>query len=61
MMRGMPAIWEDTQTLRELMRQQTDARKLLRLQALYLIQTGQAKHRAEAAQFLGVYRETVGE
>lgn len=60
MNKGMTLIWEEPQVLVELMKKEKDARKLQRLQMLYLMATGQGKTRQEVGQLLGVHGETVG-
>lgn len=61
MKQGMIAIWEDPSQLRKLMQQQPDSRLRTRLHLLYLLRTGVATNRAQAAQLLGIGRNTVGQ
>ena len=61
MMKGMNMIWETTEELEQLMGKEKDARKLKRIQMLYLITRKKAKNRKEVANILGVNRETVGD
>lgn len=60
MNRGMLAVWEDVSELRKLMQQEPDSHLRTRLHMLYLLRTGVARTRAQAAQLLGVGRNTVG-
>jgi transposase len=61
MNQGMPAVWEETSQLRELMSQESDSRLRIRLQLLYLLRSGAAANRTQAARLLGVERETIGQ
>ncbi len=61
MKQGMPAVWEDASQLRKLMQQQSDSRLRTRLHLLYLLRTDVATNRAQAAQLLGIGRNTVGQ
>lgn len=60
MKKKLPPINESCEHLKVLMQRekQTDGKQ--RLNALYLLQTGQAKTRKEVAPLLGVNRDTVG-
>ncbi len=61
MKQGIPAIWEEASQLRKLMRHQPDSLRRTRLHLLYLLRTQAAMTRQQAAQLLGVRRETVGD
>jgi transposase len=61
MKQGMPAVWEEPSQLRKLMQQQADSRLRSRLHLLYLLRTGVVTNRAQAAQLLGIGRNTVGQ
>jgi transposase len=61
MKQGMIAVWEEASQLRKLMQQQSDSRLRTRLHLLYLLRTGVVTNRAQAAQFLGLGRNTVGQ
>ena len=56
----IPPIHETVEELRGLLRDERDAQPQQRLQALYFLQTGQARTRRQVAQLLGVSRNTVG-
>jgi transposase len=56
----MPLIRETAEELRQLLRTARDAQHQQRLQAVYLLQTQQARTRRQVAQLLGVNRDTVG-
>src|SRR5919109_984611 len=56
----IPPIHETPEELKELLTAERDAQKYQRLQALYLLQTRQARTRRQVAHLLGVHRETVG-
>jgi transposase len=56
----MPPIHETPEELKALLTAESDAQKYQRLQALYLLQTQQARTRRQVAHLLGVHRETVG-
>ena len=60
MNKEMILVKEEPETLVEMMKKEKDARKLPRLQMLYLIATRQAKTRQEVGQLLGIHGETVG-
>lgn len=60
MNRGMPMVWEEADQLCELMNQQPNSRLHRRLQMLYLLRIGAARHRLQLARLLGIERETVG-
>lgn len=61
MKQGMVAVWEDARELRKLMQQEPDRRLRMRLPLLYLLRTGVAPTRVQAAHLLGVGRNTVGQ
>jgi transposase len=56
----IPPIRETAEELRRLLHAERDAQQQQRLQALYLLQTQQARTRRQVAQLLGVNRDTVG-
>jgi transposase len=56
----LPAIHETPTELKALLADEHDAQKHQRLQALYLLQTRQARTRRQVARLLGVHRDTVG-
>lgn len=58
MKKKLPPINESCEDLKVLMQKEKQAKQ--RLNALYLLKTGQAKTRKEVAQLLGVHRDTVG-
>jgi len=60
MCRQLPQIVEDAETLRDRLRQEPRGRQKQRLQALYLIRTGQAHSRREIARLLGIGKKAVG-
>ena len=60
MNRTMPIIHESADDLKTRLQQERDARKRQRLHLLYLLASGQARRRAQAAQLLGVERNTIG-
>ena len=60
MNKEMILVKEEPEALVEMMKKEKDARKLPRLQMLYLIATRQAKTRQEVGQLLGIHGETVG-
>ena len=61
MNKALPKIKETSEELRELLRQERHGKKQNRLQALYLIVTGQAKSRTKVADLLGKNRNTISE
>lgn len=61
MYRAMPAIREEAEELKRLMRQERHPQKRQRLQMLYLVASEQAQTRTALAPLLGVNRETVGD
>jgi transposase len=56
----LPPIRETPEELKALLSAEHDAQKHQRLQALYLLQTQQARTRRQVAHLLGVSRDTVG-
>jgi transposase len=56
----IPLIDETPAELKRLLTAETDVQKHQRLQALYLLQTQQARTRRQVAHLLGVSRNTVG-
>ena len=61
MNKALPDIVESAEALKERLRQETRSRQKQRLQALYLLKSGQAHSRTQVGQLLGVSRRTVGE
>jgi transposase len=60
MYQPMPVITETADEVRALMKHEREPKALQRLQALYLVASGQAQSRAAVANLLGVHRTTVG-
>src|ERR671923_2524861 len=60
MKKPLPAINETPEALQRLLHSEGDAQKYQRVQALYLLQTRQARTRRQVARLLGVSRNTVG-
>ena len=60
MCRKLPDVHESADALRERLRSEDRGRQKQRLQALYLIRTGQGKSRREIARLLGVGKKAVG-
>ena len=60
MKQPIPPIHETPEALQRLLRAERDAQKQPRLQALYLLQTQQARTRLQVARLLGGSRNTVG-
>jgi transposase len=60
MNRTIPLIQEDVTTLKRLLSQERDAGRQQRLHALFLLASGQARSRQQAATLLGVHRHTIG-
>ena len=56
----IPPIHETAAAVQQLLKAERDAQKQRRLQALYLLQTQQARTRRQVARLLGVNRDTVG-
>lgn len=57
----IPEITESAEELKDLLRRETRGRQKQRLQALYLLKTGQVHSRTRVGQLLGVGRRAVGE
>jgi transposase len=57
----LPDIRESVEELKEQLRRESRTRQKERLQALYLLKSGQAKSRTQAGKLLGISRRTVGE
>lgn len=60
MRKAMPGIAETVADLKHQLQRERDGRRKLRVQMLYLIQSGQATTRQEIAGLLGISRNTVG-
>lgn len=60
MKKCIPTITESPDDLRRLLKAEKDVRKRQRLEALYVLRSGQAKTRQQVAALLGVHRHTVG-
>ena len=60
MNKALPTITESPQDLQRRMRAEPAARKRQRLQALYLLASGQATSRVALAALLAVHRHTIG-
>lgn len=60
MNRTMPVIHESADDLKHRLPHERDPRKRQRLHLLYLLATGQARRRCQAAHLLGVERNTIG-
>jgi DNA-binding transcriptional regulator LsrR (DeoR family) len=56
----LPPIRETPEELKALLSAEHDAQNHPRVQALYLLQTQQARTRRQVAHLLGVSRDTVG-
>ena len=56
----LPPIHEKPEELKALLSAAREAQRHQRLQALYLLQTQQARTRRQVAHLLGVHRDTVG-
>lgn len=61
MYRPLPEIQESAEELKERLRQEPRSRQKQRLQALYLIKSGQAKSRTQVGHLIGLSRRAVGE
>jgi transposase len=59
MRKKMPPITESAAELLRRMKGEPDGKKRQRLHALYLVASGQARHRKEVAVILGVHRHSV--
>ena len=60
MNKKVPEITESVEVLKSLLRQAKHKHELQRLNALYLLKSGQAKNRIEVAKSLSVDRTSVG-
>jgi hypothetical protein len=60
MRKKRPTITESAAERHPRMKQEKDVKKRQRLQALYLVANGPARHRQELAALLGVHRHSVG-
>ena len=60
MRKAIPVITESAADLRQRLQREHDGRKKPRLQLLYLLASAQAHTRQEAAQVLGISRNTAG-
>ena len=61
MNKKVPEITENVEELKVLLRNSKQVHQTQRLSALYLLQSGHAKHRTQVAELLGVHRATVGQ
>jgi hypothetical protein len=59
MRKKMPPITESAPELHQRLKQAKDVKQRQRLQALYLVVSGHARHRQELAALLGVHRHSV--
>jgi hypothetical protein len=59
MKKSLPAIAESPENLPAQLRAEVDLKKRLRLQALYLLASGQASSRLALAKLLAVHRHTI--
>jgi transposase len=59
MNKPLPAIAESVEGLQTQLRTETDPKKRTRLQALYLLASGQARSRLALAKLLAVHRRTI--
>jgi hypothetical protein len=59
MRKKMPTITESAADLHQRMKYEKDVKKRQRLQALYLVVSGHARHRQELAALVGVHRHSV--
>lgn len=59
MNKALPVIAESVESLQTQLRAETDPKKRTRLQALYLLASGQALSRLALAQLLAVHRHTI--
>src|SRR5262245_57257849 len=60
MHRERPVVTESAEELKALLKQEPNRHKRQRLHALYLFASDQVTTRQQAAQLLGVHRETLG-
>ena len=59
MRKAMPTITESAPELQRHMKREKDIKKRQRLHALYLVASGQARHRQTVATLVGVHRHSV--
>lgn len=59
MNKALPVIKESVEDLRKKIKTENDARKRNRLQAVFLVASGQARHRSEVARLLGFNRNSI--
>jgi putative transposase len=59
MRKRMPAIAESPDELHQRMKSEHDIKKRQRLQALYMVASGHARHRQDLAALLGVHRPSI--
>jgi transposase len=59
MRKKMPPVTESATEILRRMKSEPDSKKRQRLHALYLVASGQARHRKEVAAALGVHRHSV--
>lgn len=59
MNKALPVIKESVEDLRKKIKAEKDARKRNRLQALFLVASGQAKYRSEVCRLLGFNRNSI--
>jgi transposase len=59
MRKKLPTIHESATELHHRLKSETDGKNRQRLHALYLVASGQARHRQEVARLLGVQRHSV--
>lgn len=59
MRKKLPTIHESAEELHPRMKSEKDVKKRQRLHALYLVASGQARHRKDVAPLLGVHRHSV--
>jgi transposase len=59
MRKRMPTIAESADALHQRMKNEHDVKKRQRLQALYMVASGHARHRQDIAALLGVHRHSV--
>jgi transposase len=59
MRKKMPPLTESTAALLQRMKSEPDVKKRQRVHALYLVASGQARHRKDVAAALGVHRHSV--
>lgn len=59
MRKKLPTIDESAEALQQRLKSEKDVKKRQRLHALYLVASGQARHRQDIAPLLGVHRHSV--